>query len=65
MTPLEALSAALGVHMTGVRRTVVHVGRHQQHLNAWRLCVPSAKFGRDPQWPGELWTHSARTAGLR
>ncbi len=65
MTALEALSAALGVQVTGVRRTVVHVGRHQQHPNAWRLCMPSARYGRDPASPDGSWTWPFKTSTLR
>jgi hypothetical protein len=69
VTPLEALSAALGVYVTAVRRACVHVnGRWQQHANAWWLALPDARFGlEDPEWfgDGRPWSRPVKSRELR
>ncbi len=63
---LRELSDLLDVEIDDVEHVTLHLhGRHQDHANAWRLCMPSARFGRDPSTPGGLWTWPVKTRTLR
>jgi hypothetical protein len=64
--PLAALSGLLGVEVTGVRHEHVSIeGRPCPDPNAWRLRIPSARWGRDAFAPGDGWVRAVHSSRFR